>query len=201
MSSYYSSQQQYQQIPQIEMQQYNGNHNQHSNYGNYNYGNNNYGSNHNYKNNNYGSNSNHNYGNNNHENSNHNYENNNHNEYYGHYASKYDKVDTKKMSHSQYATHVAKRESSRAFNAFRAQPNWVKIILGIIIVLAIIGVIVGIVFAGIALVKQCKKLLDEATANGLNPIQWMVDPFGSMLNLMGYMWQSFITLITGGWIK
>ena len=105
------------------------------------------------------------------------------------------------MSYSQYASHVTKRESSRVFNSFRGKPKWVQIVLGIIIVLAIIGVIVGIVFAGIALVKQCKKLLDEATANGLNPIQWLVDPFGSMLNLMRYMWQSFIKLITGGWIR
>ena len=146
-------------------------------------------------------------------------------EYTKHYYNKYDHVDTSKMSYSQYAKHLAKRESSKAYNSLSASKSFksfnaafdnnpslsekAKVGLKIFTAIAIIAVIVVALYYFVklsikafrAIANKTKDLLDEATANGLNPIQWMVDPFGSMLNLMGYFWKSFWTLITGGWVK
>jgi hypothetical protein len=207
MSSYYG-QQQYQQIPQnqVEMQQYNGYNNQHGNsYGN---SSNSYGN----SSNSYGNNSN-------------SYENNKmtYSQYAKQESSKaynsankaYRSANEAYHSAHQYAskTYHSAHQSFKRFNdAFDNNPSLsekAKVGLKIATALLIIAVIVIALyyfikfsiklFKGIA--EKTKELLDEATANGLNPIQWMVDPLGSMLNLMGYFWKSFISLITGGWIK
>jgi len=126
----------------------------------------------------------------------------NHNDHNQYDHNDHNHNDHKNKGHQEYDDEYKSNKKSKSRvgaipDPFANFTGGFKIFLQVFTAIIIISIITLIIWLIIKSCKAMKGLLNEATANGLNPIQWFVDPVGSFNNFIKYFFKGMWSIFTG----
>ena len=115
----------------------------------------------------------------------------------------------KKRSYYEYSKDMVAYGDRMVTNEFQklhdpdtgaGRKAWTGLII-VFVIIVIVGVAMLLVFCIVYSIKYIKGSVQYANSNGLNPIQWLKDPIGSLKNFFSYVtesWQNLGTAVLDG---